>query len=149
MNILDYKFVISSMIDMRVPIVNTHADAYFDEIINNYLDLKKYSDKITEINMVYMAINPKTYSFRPDKKFWHWKSGLFEFFINVPDYEAFCKATESEARSIIALLFLKGIDRYLSKRKDINCTQLLADLVQLFLNENIISPQSLTAVAKG
>jgi len=149
MNISDIKFVISSMSDMGATdkIINYSID--LRTIINKHLNLRNYSEKIIEICMVFMAIDPKTHSFRPDKKFWHWKSGLFEFYINVPDYEAFCKATESEARTVIALLFLKGIDRFLSKRKDINTKQLRADLIQLFLNENIISQQALTEPANG
>jgi len=149
MNISDYKFVISSMSDMDVPSRNVNTDVSLQALVNENLTLDNYSVKISELCMIYMAIDPKTHSFRPDKKFWHWKEGIFRFFINVPDYEAFCKATESEARSIIALLFLKGIDRFLSKRKDINTKQLRGDLIQLFLNENIISLQALTEPANG
>jgi len=149
MNISNYKFVISSMSDMDVPSRNVNTDVSLQAMVNENININNYTSKISELYMTYMAIDPKTRSFRPDKKFWRWKNGEFEFFINVPDYEAFCKATENEARTIIALLFLKGIDRFLSKRKDINTKQLLADLVQLFLTENIISQQALTASANA
>jgi len=134
------KFVISSMSDMNVPSKNIDTDIELKKLINDNLNIINYSTKIKELYMTYMVIDPKTKSFRADKKFWHWKTGLFDFFINVPDYEAFCKATEIEARSIIAQLFLKGINTYLSIRNDINHKQLLTDTINLFVNEAIITP---------
>lgn len=95
----------------------------------------KNADKLKEICMTFMAMDPKTHSFRPDKKFWRWKSGAFDMYVNVPDYEEYCKITEKEvAKKIISKMFLESIKKYLWKRKDFDAPRFYIDV------EKVLNP---------
>ena len=135
---IDNGFVISSMTD-----INNNKDVVYkamniDQILQQNLKLSNYTDKIKTIILVFMAINPESGSFRPDKKFWRWKNGDFDMYVNVPDYKKFCDSTDKEARNMIAKLYLSSIETYLSKRKDINYKQLYTDVKEQFTKAKVL-----------
>lgn len=125
-------FVISSMSDMSVNHDNLISTNALVDALNQKLKISNYSDKVQEVGLIFMAIDPSSHSFRPDKKIWRWKSSVFDTYINVPDYEVFCKATEIEAQQIVGNMFLQGIKTHLSKRTDIDHKRLYADVKQVF-----------------
>ncbi len=85
-----------------------------------------------------MVMEPKTSSFRPDRKFNQRKIKSFDMYMNVPDYNKFRTATKQEAKKIIAELYLSGIKKYLSKQKDFKHELFYKDVKQLFEKEGII-----------
>ena len=136
-------FVISCMIDNKPPKANVFASTDLTELLNKNLKISKYSNKVKEIGLIFMAINPDTHSYRPDRKFWRWKRGIFDMYINVDDYQIFCKTTPNDARKTVAQLYLTGIETYLSKRKDIDHKKLYEDVKRVFvekLNLNLNLP---------
>ncbi len=126
-------FVISCMSDMKPPRNNIYTSTDLSKILNQKLKISNYSEKIKELGLIFMSIDPETHSFRPDKKIWRWKSQVFDMYINVPDYNKFCKATPEEAQQIIKELFISGIEKYLTKRKDIDYKKLSEDIKKVFL----------------
>ena len=126
------KLVFSSMSDEKVNFSILHQDRYLEDILNKSVKIDSYSEKIEEIGLIYMAMDPTTHSFRPDRKFWRWKSGVFDMYVNVPDYEKYCQATEAEAKKIIAQLYLDSIKKYLWKRKDFDAKQFYSDVKEVF-----------------
>ncbi len=129
---LNNGFVISNMSDMKPPRVNVFAGTDLTELLNQKLKMSDYSEKIKEVGLIFMSIDPDTHSFRPDKKIWRWKSQVFDMYINVPDYNVFCTASVKEAEQIINKLFISGIDIYLSKRNDIDYKKLRNDVEMVF-----------------
>ncbi len=132
------NFVFSSMTDNRVEkdILSICWD--LSQISNKESKISKYTDKFQQIALTFMAINPQTHSFRPDKKFWRWKAKNFDMYMNVPDYEAFCKADKNGAKKIVAELYLKAIEKYLSKQKDFKHKLFYKDTKELFEKEGIL-----------
>ncbi len=137
-NSLKKDIVFSSMVDMNTQKHVLHISNEFDLIFDKKIKVSNFNNKIKQIALIFMAINPKTHSFRPDKKFWRWKAGNFDMYLNVPNYQFFCTATKTEARKIIAELYLTGIKKYLSKQKDFNHELFYKDVKELFLKEGII-----------
>ena len=131
-------FPISSMTDWHVNDTLIETDRELVSILNQSLQINGYTKKITRVNLVFMVMNPSTHSFRPDKKFWRWKAGHFDMYMNVPDYDKFRTATKPEARKIIAELYLTGIKKYLSKQKDFNHELFYKDVKELFQKEGIL-----------
>ncbi len=127
---LDLGF--STMYDMKVKRSNVNFSNEYSKFLDKNLQIKKYGNKIKEICLIFMAMDPATYSFRPDKKFWRWKSGVFDMYVNVPDYETFCNATHDEAKKIIAKLYLTSIKKYLWKRKDFDAPKFYKDVKEVF-----------------
>jgi len=128
---------VSSMIDMNVPVEYQFISQH---IVDHLWKLKLigYSEKIKQICLIFMALDPTTYSFRQDKHFWRWKRGVFDMYMNVPDYTAFCNATPLQAKQTVAQLYLKGIKTYLAKRKDIDHQKLYNDVKQVFTEAGLI-----------
>ncbi len=125
----------SAMVDMGV---NDEAVFFTHEmslLLSNNLSISDYSSKQKEVCMIFMAMDPDTHSFRPDKKFWRWKSGAFDMYVNVPNYKEYCKITKEEkARKIIAEMFLESIKKYLWKRKDFDAPRFYIDV------EKVLNP---------
>jgi len=126
---------VSSMTDMYVKDYTKFLSWYFMEIFGN-IDIRNYSSSISNICLIFMAMKPDTFSFRPDKNIWRRKTHTFDMYVNVPDYEAFCNASETQARQIIANLFLQSIEKYLSKRKDIDFRRLYDDVKSCLIQSN-------------
>ncbi len=120
------------MSDWNVDDTLVETDRNIVEIINKSLSINSYTKKMSRINLVFMAMDPTTHSFRPDRKFWRWKSGSFDMYVNVPDYEKFCNATHKEAKKIIAKLYLASIKKYLWKRKDFDAPKFYKDVKEVF-----------------
>ncbi len=132
------KFVLSSMSDENVDLSLIEQDRAINKILNKDILLDSYTSKHKQICLTFMAMDPTTSSFRPDKKFWRWKAGNFDMYMNVPDYNKFRTATKQEAKKIIAELYLSGIKKYLSKQKDFKYELFYKDVKQLFEKEGII-----------
>ena len=132
-------FVLSSMTDMAVNIETVGDTNLINYLLNDNLALSKYTEKIREMGLIFMALDPTTHSFRPDRIFWRWKRGIFDMYMNVPDYQAFCNATPLEAKITIAQLYLKGIKTYLAQRNDIDHEKLYQDMKKLFADEKLVS----------
>ena len=122
------------MLDMKSKKHVLHISQEFDLLFEKKIQISNFSKKIKQIALIFMAINPKTHSFRPDKKFWRWKDGNFDMYLNVPDYEKFCNADKKKAKVIIAELYLTGIKKYLSKQKDFNHELFYKDVKNLFID---------------
>ncbi len=120
------------MSDEEIDFSILHQDRYLENILNKNLIINNYTGKIKEIGLIYMAMNPQKPSLRPDRKFWRWKSGSFDMYVNVPDYEKFCNATHKEAKKIIAKLYLASIKKYLWKRKDFDAPKFYKDVKEVF-----------------
>ncbi len=61
--------------------------------------------------------------------------GRFDMYVNVPNYEEYCKITEKEvAQKIISKMFLDSIKKYLWKRKDFDDPRFYTDV------ENVLKP---------
>ncbi len=126
------KIVFSSMSDDKIDFKLLNQDKYLESILNENLNIDNYSKKINRIILIYMAMNPETPPLRPDKKFWRWKSGSFDMYVNVPDFQKYCNATHKEAQKIIAELFLYSIKKYLWKRKDFDAPKFYTDVEKVF-----------------
>ena len=134
----DNGFVISSMADTNPKRECVVSAMDVDKILQLNLKLSNYSDKINTIILNFMAIDPESGQFRPDKKNWRWKSQDFAMYANVPDYKKFCESNKTEARKIIAELYIKSIETYLSKRKDIDYVRLYADVKEPFVKGGVL-----------
>ena len=132
------KLGISAMIDMNVSEKNINFTYEMSNYLSENIDISIYGTKFQQIGLIFMAMNPTTPSFRPDKKINRWKHKVFDMYINVPDYEKFRTATKTEARKIIAELYLTGIKKYLSKQKDFNHKLFYKDVKKLFINKGIL-----------
>jgi len=132
MNEVYHDFVISSMIDYPTNRDALHAAMDLDKVLQKELKLADYTTTIKEIDFVFMAMNPATTAYRKDREFWRRKRQVFDIFMNVPNYDAFCNATAEDAKHTVAQLYLKGIETYLSKRKDIDYKRLYDDVKQTF-----------------
>ncbi len=119
----------SAMTDSGVNDKAIYFTYELSQLLSNRLGISNYGSKLKEICLIFMAINPKTHSFRSDKKLWQWKSGVFGMFVNVPDYEEYCRITEKEvAQKIISKMFLESIKKYLWKRKDFDAPKFYTDV---------------------
>ena len=126
------------MYDMGISNDITYEDLPLLKIINENMNINKYSNKTKKFSFIYMAINPDTRSFRPDKKIMRRANPILQLFMNVPDYDKFRKSTKTEARKIIAKLYLTGIKKYLSKQKDFNDELFYNDVKKVFENNGIL-----------
>ena len=136
-NTLTKDFSFTKMYDMNINKDIIYEDEFISTSVNKVINLKKYSESILNYLFIFMAINPATSSFRPDKKIMRRKTKRLDLYINV-DYEKFRTATKLEARKIIAELYLTGIKKYLSKQKDFNHELFYTDVKELFEKEGII-----------
>ncbi len=132
MDIDNHRFIFSSMSDKEVAYSLLHQDRYLQEILNKNLLMENYTKKIKEIGLIYMAMDPQKPNLREDRKFWRWKSGFFDMYVNVPDFKKYCNATHKEAQQIIAELFLYSIKKYLWKRKDFDAPKFYTDVEKVF-----------------
>ncbi len=121
-------FGFSPMYDMDVKRSNVDFSNEYSIFFEKKLQIADYTDKLKEICLIYMAIDPTSHSYRPNRKFWRWKSGIFDMYVNVPDYQKYCNATRKEAKKIIAELFLESIKKYLWKRKDFDAPKFYTDV---------------------
>ena len=129
---IDNGFVISCMIDSNINKNVLFSSMEIDKLLQQNLKLSNYSEKIKGISLILIAMNPDEGIPRPDRKFWRWKRGNFDMYVNVPDYKKFCESTKTEARNIVAKLYIKSLETYLSKRKDIDYKQLYSDVEREF-----------------
>ena len=104
------KFVFSSMSEEEVDFMLLDQDKYLETILNKNIAIDNYTNKINRLILIYMALDPQKSGLRPDRKFWRWKSGSFDMYVNVPDYKKFCNASKDEAKKIIAQLYLQSIN---------------------------------------
>ncbi len=119
----------SAMVDMGVKDEVVFFTYELGQFLSGNLNISDYGSKLKEIFLIFMAMDPTTHSFRPDKKFWRWKSGAFDMYVNVPDYKEFCKITKKEeARKVIIKMFLESIKKYLWKRKDFDAPKFYTDV---------------------
>ncbi len=125
-------FVISSMLDIKTNKYLLVISSSFYNLLNINLHISNYTNQQKEIGFIFMAMNPQKPALRPDRKFWRWKSGSFDMYVNVPDYEKFCNATHKEAKKIIAKLYLASIKKYLWKRKDFDAPKFYKDVKEVF-----------------
>ena len=133
------KLFFSSMSDEKISQTILSQDLYLEKILNNTINLNNYTNKFDRVGLIFMAIDPTTKSFRPDKKFNRWKQKVFDMYINVPDYDKFRTATKTEAQRIIVELYLSGIKKYLSKQKDFKHELFYKDVKELFEKEGILT----------
>ena len=137
MNRQQIKFGFSGMNDENI----SKAPVFICSELTNYFyefNISDYSTNYKELCFIHMAIDPSTYSFRPDKKILRRKQNRFDMYMNVPDYDKFRTATKPEARKIIAELYLTGIKKYLSKQKDFKHELFYKDVKELFEKEGIL-----------
>jgi len=108
-----------------------------EKILNNKLDLTNYTQNITEIVFVYIALDPEMLFKENDFTKFRRKSKIVEIGINL-NYAELLLATEDETLEILAEAYLKGIEKYLLPRKDFNGNQFYNDVKQLFTEHRLI-----------
>jgi hypothetical protein len=119
----------SAMVDMGVDDKAVFITHELGLLLSNNLNISDYGEKLKETCMIFMAMDPATHSFRQDKKLWSWKHGVFGMYVNVPDYEEYCKiTTKAEAKKVISKMFLESIKKYLWKRKDFDAPKFYDDV---------------------
>lgn len=131
-------FAISSMTDMNTNKKVVYSAMNIDKLLQQNLKFSDYSKKIESLLLTFIAMNPNEGIPRPDKEIWRWKYRNFAMYVNVPDYKKFCESTEDEARNIIAKLYMKSLETYLSKRKDVHFKQLYNGVEQQFIEGGVL-----------
>ncbi len=112
-----------------------------EKILNNKLDLTNYTQNITEIVFVYIALDPEMLFKENDFTKFRRKSKIVEIGINL-NYAELLLATEDETLEILAEAYLQGIEKYLLPRKDFNGNQFYNDVKQLFTEHRLLKLQN-------
>jgi len=113
------------------------ATLIFD-LLNEKLSIQNYSQTVSKIVFVYLAVNIKNFTPRQDFIKFRRKNNVIEIGLNI-DYDNFIKADFETALSMMALLYLKGIEKLISKRKDFDSGKFHEDVEKLF--EQILNKQ--------
>ncbi len=122
----------SAMADMNVNKEAIFFTYELSQLLSNKINISDYGEKLKEICLIFMAMDPSTHSFRPDKKLWSWKYGVFGMYVNVPDYDEYCKIKNNlYAKKIIIKMYLESIKKYLWKRKDFDAPRFYTDVEKI------------------
>ncbi len=114
-------------------------------MLENSLNFKNYTNKITAIFYIYQAFAPDDiYSRYKEKKVIRRKTKVFEIYMNL-DYYRFLEVDNEEAKSMMSELYLKGIEKFLIGRKDFKGKEFYKDVKQLFEKHELISKKPETA----
>lgn len=125
-------FTISSIIFEKDDNDATRQAKELDKILQKNLKLSNYTDTIKKLALFFVVEEPNDDPFWPDNDKWIEEYQFYNMYLNVPDYHKYLKATSTDAKLIVANLFLKGIKTYLSKREDIDHEKLYEDMRQVF-----------------
>jgi len=109
------------------------------DLMNKNLLLSNYSGVLKNLTLTYLVLEPnnKGVNWKERK---YYKRSEQKYFIDIgfPDYERFCKASKSEALTIMAEQTLRASQKFLSKEKNFDHEAFRKDLTDLLRKENII-----------
>ena len=132
------EFAFTSSSDEIIPLSKFEKDLVIKKNLNKFLTLNKYSDKYTSLFTIYQAFAPDDiYSQYKEKKRFRRKTKVMELYLNL-DYHKFLKADNKTALQMMAELFLKGINKFLSTCKDFDHELFYKDVKKLFEKEGIL-----------
>lgn len=102
-----------------------------EKALNEKLKITDYTDKIQKIVFVYIAVNIE--KFNPTDNFvkYRTKKKVIELGVNLP-YKEFLAADKETELKLLKKAYIEGIEKLLSKRKDIDTEKLAQNVRELF-----------------
>jgi hypothetical protein len=136
------NFEISSASDEKIPFNKFEGELFIKNLLNKKLSIKRYTDLET-IFFVYQAFDPNNeYLNYKDNFILKRKTKVLELYLNL-DYYQLIQSDEEESLELLAETYLKGIDLYLTGRKDFDGKRFYNDVKQLFLECRILKHEHL------
>ena len=87
------------------------------EMINNFINLKNYTNSLNELIIIFQAINPKSPRKVTEFKRLRRKTKTLELYL-ILDYERIMQGTDPENLQHIKEVFLKGCETFLKPLKE-------------------------------
>ncbi len=126
-----YDFSVSNTTDESIINKMFHG-ATLNNLLNENLKIKDYSDTVTGVFMIYQSLSPEFAKALPvsERTVFRRKTKVIEIY-TVMDYQTVLNASETEMLQLFKETYLRGVKQFM-KRKDFDSERFYEDVKRVF-----------------